>query len=379
MKKRKSQLLAKIVIIMAGIVFICFLALLAYDKLSDKTKIYKDVIAKLQNELSIINNEYFSYGYDSSKSFSAKGKLTDINTNGVIELAGIYKDYNNYEGSIKINDNDITYSLQNNELYLKQSDNIYKFNLKEEELINIKNNVNNYISLSNDNFEDIISDIGSISDILDNKNITKKRIKMDINSKNTLVTAYSYKLNKEIISKLLKNINLDDLDLENNEYYVNIYTKFKKIKKIEIKDIVTVNINNDNIVIDYQIESSSFKINYDKVNKNIDFITYLDNVKVSEYNVAKTDSLNINLKLYNDGDIAKELKITLNKNDVDNGINYIISINGNYKLDILLSYDVNNLIDVSNNRVLSEEEVNEVNKYIYDSLSNMNIFQIFSY
>ena len=202
---------------------------------------------------------------------------------------------------------------------------------------------------------------------------------MDINSKNTLVTAYSYKLNKEIISKLLKNINLDDLDLENNEYYVNIYTKFKKIKKIEIKDIVTVNINNDNIVIDYQIESSSFKINYDKVNKNIDFITYLDNVKVSEYNVAKTDSLNINLKLYNDGDIAKELKITLNKNDVDNGINYIISINGNYKLDILLSYDVNNLIDVSNNRVLSEEEVNEVNKYIYDSLSNMNIFQIFSY
>lgn len=379
MKKRKSQLLAKIVIIMAGIVFICFLALLAYDKLSDKTKIYKDVIAKLQNELSIINNEYFSYGYDSSKSFSAKGKLTDINTNGVIELAGIYKDYNNYEGSIKINDNDITYSLQNNELYLKQSDNIYKFNLKEEELINIKNNVNNYISLSNDNFEDIISDIGSISDILDNKNITKKRIKMDINSKNTLVTAYSYKLNKEIISKLLKNINLDDLDLENNEYYVNIYTKFKKIKKIEIKDIVTVNINDDNIVIDYQIESSSFKINYDKVNKNIDFITYLDNVKVSEYNVAKTDSLNINLKLYNDGDIAKELKITLNKNDVDNGINYIISINGNYKLDILLSYDVYNLIDVSNNRVLSEEEVNEVNKYIYDSLSNMNIFQIFSY
>lgn len=379
MKKKKSQPWAKIVIIMAGIVFICFLALLAYDKLSDKTKIYKDVIAKLQNELSIINNEYFSYGYDSSKSFSAKGKLTDINTNGVIELAGIYKDYNNYEGSIKINDNDITYSLQNNELYLKQSDNIYKFNLKEEELINIKNNVNNYISLSNDNFEDIISDIGSISDILDNKNITKKRIKMDINSKNTLVTAYSYKLNKEIISKLLKNINLDDLDLENNEYYVNIYTKFKKIKKIEIKDIVTVNINDDNIVIDYQIESSSFKINYDKVNKNIDFITYLDNVKVSEYNVAKTDSLNINLKLYNDGDIAKELKITLNKNDVDNGINYIISINGNYKLDILLSYDVYNLIDVSNNRVLSEEEVNEVNKYIYDSLSNMNIFQIFSY
>ena len=110
MKKKKSQPWAKIVIIMAGIVFICFLALLAYDKLSDKTKIYKDVIAKLQNELSIINNEYFSYGYDSSKSFSAKGKLTDINTNGVIELAGIYKDYNNYEGSIKINDNDITIS-----------------------------------------------------------------------------------------------------------------------------------------------------------------------------------------------------------------------------------------------------------------------------
>lgn len=377
MKKKKSQPWAKIVIIMAGIVLICLLVLLAYDKLSDKTKIYEKAISMIQNELSTLNSEFFNYGYDSSKSFSVRGKLTDINTNEVIELAGIYKDNNYYEGSIKTNGNDITYSLQNNELYLKRSDDLYKFDLKEEELINIKNNVNNYVSLSNDNFEGIISDIGSISNILDNKNITKKRIKIDVNNENTLVTVYSYKLNKEMLSILLKNINLDDLDLENSEYYVNIYTKFKKIKRIEIKDIVTININDDNIIIDYKIESSSFKINYDKVNKNISFITYLDNIKVLEYNFSKNDNLNITWKMYNEDTVIKEWNIILVKNDVGNDVNYIISINDNYKLDILLSYYVSDFTNVSNFTTLSDDDAIKINEEVYNTLMNNAVIKGF--
>ena len=377
MKKKKSQPWAKIVIIMAGIVLICLLVLLAYDKLSDKTKIYEKAISMIQNELSTLNSEFFNYGYDSSKSFSVRGKLTDINTNEVIELAGIYKDNNYYEGSIKTNGNDITYSLQNNELYLKRSDDLYKFDLKEEELINIKNNVNNYVSLSNDNFEGIISDIGSISNIHDNKNITKKRIKIDVNNENTLVTVYSYKLNKEMLSILLKNINLDDLDLENSEYYVNIYTKFKKIKRIEIKDIVTININDDNIIIDYKIESSSFKINYDKVNKNISFITYLDNIKVLEYNFSKNDNLNITWKMYNEDTVIKEWNIILVKNDVGNDVNYIISINDNYKLDILLSYYVSDFTNVSNFTTLSDDDAIKINEEVYNTLMNNAVIKGF--
>lgn len=377
MKKKKSQPWAKIVIIMAGIVLICLLVLLAYDKLSDKTKIYEKAISMIQNELSTLNSEFFNYGYDSSKSFSVRGNLTDINTNEVIELAGIYKDNNYYEGSIKTNGNDITYSLQNNELYLKRSDDLYKFDLKEEELINIKNNVNNYVSLSNDNFEGIISDIGSISNILDNKNITKKRIKIDVNNENTLVTVYSYKLNKEMLSILLKNINLDDLDLENSEYYVNIYTKFKKIKRIEIKDIVTININDDNIIIDYKIESSSFKINYDKVNKNISFITYLDNIKVLEYNFSKNDNLNITWKMYNEDTVIKEWNIILVKNDVGNDVNYILSINDNYKLDILLSYDVSDFTNVSNFTTLSDDDAIKINEEVYNTLMNNAVIKGF--
>ena len=227
--------------------------------------------------------------------------------------------------------------------------------------------------MSNDNFEGIISDIGSISNILDNKNITKKRIKIDINNKNTLVTVYSYKLNKEMLSTLLKNINLDDLDLENNEYYVNIYTKFKKIKRIEIKDIVTININDDNIIIDYKIESSSFKINYDKVNKNINFITYLDNIKVLEYTFSKNDNLNITWKMYNENTVVKEWNIILVKND----INYIISINDNYKLDILLSYDVNDFTNVSNFTILSDDDAIKINEEVYNTLMNIDVIKGF--
>lgn len=377
MKKTKSQLWAKIAVITAGIAFICFLVLWVYDNFSDKTKIYKEAITKLQNELSMINNEYFSYGYDSSKPLSVKGNLTNVSTNEVVNLAGIYKDYNNYEGNIKIDNNDITYTLQNNELYLKKNNELYKFALKEEELINIKNNVNNYISLSNDNFEDIISDIGSISDILDNKDITKKRMKINIENKNTLVTVYSYKLNKEILSKLLKSINLDDLDLEHNEYYIKLYTKFKSIKRIEIKDLVTININDDNMVIDYKIESSSFKINYDKVNKNIDFITYLNDTKVLEYNLSKNDNLNITLKMYNENNVIKEWNIALVKKDTDNGINYVMSINDNYKLDIMLNYGADNFIDVSNSIFSSDEETNRINEEVYNSLINNDVIRGF--
>ena len=150
-------------------------------------------------------------------------------------------------------------------MYLKKNKDLYKFNLKEEELINIKNMISNYIFLSDSSFTDIISNIGSISDMLDNKNIIKKRIKTEIDNKNTLVTVYSYKLNKEVISKLLSSINIEDI--ENKDYYILIYTKFNKIKKIETKDIGTIEINGNKIEMDYKIESSSFKINYDKFKK----------------------------------------------------------------------------------------------------------------
>ena len=379
MKKKKRKIWSKVVRGVAGIVLGVFLILLVYDNFSDKTKVYKDVITMLQDELVAIKNDFLDYNYDNSKSFNINGNLTKLGVSESISFSGTYKDNNNYEGNIKNLEQDITYSLQNNELYLKKNKDLYKFNLKEEELINIKNMVSNYIFLSDSNFTDIISNIGSISDMLDNKNIIKKRIKTEIDNKNTLATVYSYKLNKEVISKLLSSINIEDI--ENKDYYILIYTKFNKIKKIEINDIGTIKINDNKIEMDYKIESSSFKISYDKFKKNIDFITYLNDAKVLEYNLNKTDKLEVNLKMYNDNNISKELKFSLEKNAVSNGVNYILDVtfgNSVYKLDVIVNYnDTFNFIDVNNAIVLNEEEVSNINTEVQNSLSNINVINSF--
>ena len=99
-----------------------------------------------------------------------------------------------------------------------------------------------------------------------------------------------------------------------------------------------------------------------------------------EYNLNKTDKLEVNLKMYNNN-ISKELKFSLEKNAVSNGVNYILDVtfdNSVYKLDVIVNYnDTFNFIDVNNAIVLNEEEVSNINTEVQNSLSNINVINSF--
>lgn len=367
MKKQKSNIWAKIVLIIFGIVMVCFGPLWLYDNLSDKTKIFKEAITLVQNELDTIKTEFGGYEYDKTKPFMVNGTLTAMNTKEVVNLSGIYKDNDNYEGGIKIKDNNIIYSLQSNELYLKKDNDTHKLSLSVEELINLKNMVSNYIFITN--YNDILINMNTIINGLNNKDITKKRIKTDINNKNTLVTVYSYKLNIDTLNKL----GLIGADLENKEYELKVYTKFKKILRIEINDVIKVNINNNNLIIDYHMENGFININKDY--NNFTFTMYSNDIKIYECIINK--DFNFNIKIYKDGMVIKEWNFILIKKNTDNGVNYIININDSYKLDILLSYNVNDFIDVSNSVTLNTEDTIKINTDIYNNLMSNNVIKEF--
>ena len=76
MKKKESKIWSKVVLGVAGIVLGVFLILLVHDNFSDKTKVYKDAITMLQDELVAIKNDFLDYSYDNSKSFNINGNLT---------------------------------------------------------------------------------------------------------------------------------------------------------------------------------------------------------------------------------------------------------------------------------------------------------------
>lgn len=367
MKKQKSNIGAKIILITFAVVIACFGPLWLYDNLSDKTKIFKEAITLVQNELDTIKTDFWGYEYDKTKPFMVNGTLTSMDTKEAVNLSGIYKDNDNYEGGIKINDNNIIYSLQSNELYLKKDNDTYKLNLSIEELINLKNMVNNYIFITN--YNDILINMNAIINDLNNKDITKKRIKTDINNKNTLVTVYSYKLNIDTLNKL----GLIGADLENKEYELKVYTKFKKILRIEINDVIKVNINNNNLIIDYHMENGFININKDY--NNFTFTMYSDDIKIYECIINK--DFNFNIKVYKDGIVIKEWNFILIKKDTDNGVNYIININDSYKLDILLSYNVNNFIGISNSVVLNTDDTIKINTDIYNNLMGNNVIKEF--
>lgn len=370
MKKQRSNIWAKIVLITFGIALVCLGPLWLYDNFSDRTKIFKEAITLVQNELDTIKRDFFGYEYDKTKPFIVNGTLTAVSTGKNINLSGIYKDTDNYEGAVKLDD-DITYSLQSNELYLKKNNNTYKLNLSSENLINMKNTIDNYMALSNNSFYDIMFNLNDIFDGLDSKEILKKRIKTDINNKNTLTTLYSYKLNTEMLRKL----GVDELGFENREYSLDIYTKFKKIVKIEIKDIVSFSVNNDNVVMNYYAGSSYISVS--KNQKNFSLAMYSNDVKTYECNVNIDKDFSLNIKAYNEDTVIKELNIVLVKKDIDNGINYIVSINDSYKSDIMLSYVVSNFINVSSSTTLSSEETFKINEEVYNSLINNDVIKGF--
>ena len=81
--------------------------------------------------------------------------------------------------------------------------------------------------------------------------------------------------------------------------------------------------------------------------------------------------------MYNEDTVIKEWNIILVKNDVGNDVNYIISINDNYKLDILLSYDVSDFTNVSNFTTLSDDDAIKINEEVYNTLMNNAVIKGF--
>lgn len=393
MKKNKVNK-TKLIIISLVLIVLLFIFILL-DIFEDKSKIYQktlNLIGEKINELIPI--------YDNIPTINFKNNLqmnASVNKNSE-ELINLNINTNDNEKLYQLNiinkstNEDVYVFIQDNNLYYKSNtlfNNTYSlvFDNEDECTSSIcPSNIGSYIVKSINNFNtdnlkidtNIINEfLNTINSSLDNKYITKKRTFTSINNKKSLYTKYSYKINNETINKIktsiLNNGNLnkylsnievllpDTFDIDNT---LDIYTKFGKIKSLDITledKKINMFINNKEIDITYTENNTKKLIKY--VSNNLEYENYVDDKLISSLILKNNNEIDLtNYK--NDMENHYNIKFSKNTGSDESGTISVEYLNNKYTF----SYDINY------NSSASKLDVNESKNYKEMSvLENANL------
>lgn len=382
MKKNKLNK-TKLIIISLVLIVLLFIFILI-DIFEDKSKIYQKSLNLIREKI----NELIPI-YDNIPTINFKNNLqmnASVNKNSE-ELINLNINTNDNEKLYQLNiinkstNEDVYVFIQDNNLYYKSNtlfNNTYSlvFDNEDECTSSIcPSNIGSYIVKSINNFNtdnlkidtNIINEfLNTINSSLDNKYITKKRTFTIINNKKSLYTKYSYKINNETINKIktsiLNNDNLnkylsniegllpDTFDIDNT---LDIYTKFGKIKSLDITledKKINMFINNKEIDITYTENNTKKLIKY--VSNNLEYENYVDDKLISSLILKNNNEIDLtNYK--NDTENHYNIKFSKNTGSDESGT---ISVEyQNYKYTF--SYDINY------NSSASKLDVNESKNY----------------
>lgn len=322
--------------------FIILLGLILFINLNDKTRIYKNAIAKTFEAVDKTLNKYKKVANPLDKPNNLTLNITSAND--TINLS-LNKDSNNKIISANakaIKDNntilegDIIY--QNNKTYLKSNilKTIYELNYNFSQCdgttcdnsINLNNIIDSVFTTSAFNYNDL-NNISkklrkALLSSLDKKFIDKKNITTLVNKVNTKTTRYSYILNAQSLKKLITKIDKDktlkdnlfntfgssfnnmgitkdnfkDIILKSKENIgtLNIYTTgSNKIVKVTLNIIDSavydITINDSSVVVDYKnYDDTNIKVIYNTSTKKINILYYYDDTNFIELDIDNKSS-----------------------------------------------------------------------------------------
>lgn len=380
-------------------VIVIILGIFALIKITDKTKYFNKVF----NSSYIASKEFVS-NFDLSRYLENNStlniSLTVENKEDPIKLQlknyvqktifGLSLSYKNY---------DLNYIGQNGKYYLTSNsllDNTYE--LDENEPYNLIISFSNNSDIT-DNINNILRKLkNALRESLNKKYISKKKTKTLIGENQEKVTKYSYNLNKDSLSKLIKTISKDE-DLQNvalsalrqNSKYkdityddlekvleeiaidgtFNIYVKNGKIKKVSIYLLNTVEIeyyttdDYAKMTIKSEKNHNIFTFNYNFENKELAVTLTKNQNKVSEFLIENQDNLNISYSMYvNDDKISGKVTNKFNDDSKESGVLTI----SNSKTNVNIAYSKTKendieMTDYANAVKLSDPTDNEINKF----------------
>lgn len=394
-KNNKNNITSYIAIID---VIVIILGIFAWIKITDKTKYFNKVF----NSSYIASKEFVS-NFDLSRYLENNStlniSLTGENNDDPIKLQlknyvqktifGLSLSYKNY---------DLNYIGQNGKYYLTSNsllDNTYELDENEpyNQIISFSNN-----SDITDNINNILRKLkNALRESLNKKYISKKKTKTLIGENQEKVTKYSYNLNKDSLSKLIKTISKDE-DLQNaalsalrqNSKYkdityddlekvleeiaidgtFNIYVKNGKIKKVSIYLLNTVEIeyyttdDYAKMTIKSEKNHNIFTFNYNFENKELAVTLTKNQNKVSEFLIENQDNLNISYSMYvNDDKISGKITNKFNDDSKESGVLTI----SNSKTNVNIAYSKTKendieMTDYANAVKLSDPTDNEIAK-----------------